>query len=109
MIAIICGHGKVHFNLILTAMYTQHEILRQISCSDSENDGSGYFEGQSEEAGGSSGGTSGDIILYGSSNSSGSDSISINDVSGESGEEDSLHNASAEDSSSMIKSSTYSK
>ena len=80
---------------------------RQISCSDSES--SGYFEDQSEEAGGSSSGTSGDMILYGSSNSSGSDSISINDVSGESGAEDLLHNASAEDSSSMIESSTYSK
>ena len=41
-----------------------------------------------------------------SSNSSGSDSIS---VSGGSGAEDLLHDASAEDSSSMIEPSTYSK
>ena len=89
-------------------MYTQHGILRQISCSDSESSGSGYFEEQSENAGGSSGGTSDDIILYGSSNSSGSDSIDVNDVSG-SGAEGLLHSASVEDNSSMIERSTYSK
>ena len=90
-------------------MYTQHGILRQISCSDSESSGSGYFEEQNEKAGGSSGGTSDDTILYGSSNSSGSDNISVDDVSKESGAEGLLHNASAEGSSSMIEPSIYSK